>query len=259
MPRKQVSRKKYKKQKKHRMLQNIFKLMVVITVVVALTIGATVFFKVEEIKVTGNVRYTEAEVVEASAILEGDNLFQLNLGTVEAQIEEELPYVEDISIRRVLPNAVSVTMTEWDAVACIKIGENNWLMSIAGKLLEMAPQKDQHILIQGLNPLLPKAGKQLAVSEVEEGEKFASLLELLGVLEAYDVMGKVSVIDLSANTSMTLRYDERFDVIFPLNGDYDYELRALEAAVADREIYETGEMDLTNPDYGVVFSPNIIN
>ena len=42
----------------------LFKLLCAPAVVIALTIGATVFFQVETIAVTGNSRYTQQEVIE---------------------------------------------------------------------------------------------------------------------------------------------------------------------------------------------------
>ena len=52
----------------------LFKLLCVIAVIVALTVGATVFFRVEQVTVTGNQRYTEEEIIAASGIQLGSNL-----------------------------------------------------------------------------------------------------------------------------------------------------------------------------------------
>ena len=51
----------------------LFKLLCVVAVVVALTVGATVFFRVEQVTVSGNRRYTEEEIIAASGIELGDN------------------------------------------------------------------------------------------------------------------------------------------------------------------------------------------
>ena len=248
----------YKKQKKRRLFQRIFKVLAILTLLIALTVGGTAFFKVEYISIEGNNRYADEDVVMASSILQGENLFQIHCGAVENRIAEKLPYVETVEVRRVLPNAIGITLTEWNAVACVETVTDDWLISVGGKLLEAGTSGESYMTIQGLNPLMPKVGTHLAVSDDEE-ENLNSLLELLLVLEAQGIMDKVSLIDVSKKTSMSLRFDGRFDVLLPLNADYDYKLRALQAAVADRDHFETGEMDLTQPDYGVVFSPYTVS
>ena len=46
----------------------LFKLLCLLAVGVALTVGATVFFRVESVVISGNQRYTQEEILAASAI-----------------------------------------------------------------------------------------------------------------------------------------------------------------------------------------------
>lgn len=231
----------------------LFKLLSVAAVLVALTVGATVFFQVEEVVVSGNARYTPQEVVEASGIQKGDNLFRLNKNAIARTVRESLPYVESLTIRLMLPDGVAITVNEWDAVAVVRGEEGSWLISVGGKLLEQVETADA-IEVSGLVPLLPKAGTMLSVGEGESG-RLTALLALLAQLEEVGAMDKVSTIDLTMGTQMVLRYDGRFDVILPMNADFRHKLRALQAAVATLESYETGTIDLTQKDYDVLYSP----
>ena len=69
----------------------LFKLLCVAALLVALTAGATVFFRVEHIIVDGNARYTQEEVVAASGIQLGDNLYGLNKLKIDSGIRAALP------------------------------------------------------------------------------------------------------------------------------------------------------------------------
>lgn len=106
-------------QEEQRALGPLFKLLCALAVVIALTIGATVFFQVETIAVTGNSRYTQQEVIDASGIQIGDNLYRMNKYQIGNQVLGQLPYVEKILIRRSLPSTIVITVSEWDAVAQI--------------------------------------------------------------------------------------------------------------------------------------------
>ncbi len=86
-------------------------------VVVALTFGVTVFFQVETVTVNGSVRYTPEEVVEASGIQIGDNLYRFNKNHISSRILQSLPYVEGVSINRKPPSTIVITVTEFDAIA----------------------------------------------------------------------------------------------------------------------------------------------
>ena len=98
----------------------LFKLLCVLAVIVALTMGATVFFQVETVVVSGNSRYTEEEVVRATGIQVGDNLYRMNKNQIADKVLRELPYTRDLRIRRSLPSTIIITMTEWEAVARVK-------------------------------------------------------------------------------------------------------------------------------------------
>lgn len=253
----------------------LFKFLCVLTLVVAVTMGATVFFRVETVAVSGNSRYTEEEVVAATGIQVDDNLFHMNKYQISQQVLQALPYVKELTIRRSLPSTIVITVTEWDAVAQLaappagtvvsgtegenppEVADEAWLISVGGKLLEPAPANSGKPVVSGLTPLMPKAGTKVAVPQ-EEQSKLDGLLSLLANLEELGMMEGVSDIELT-DTQVRLRYLDRFQVKLPLNGDFSYQLRVLEKGVEETTRrhgeQSTGTMDLTQRDYELVYSP----
>ena len=263
----------------------LFKLLAIAAVGAAMTVGATVFFQLEQVVVVGNQRYTAQEVEQASGLQAGDNLFRLNKYEIKNDILRTLPYVEGVNIVRHLPSTIQITIYEWDAVARIQytplpegteeektpvedvegaeaepeeqesVQEGlTWLISVGGKLLEPAPDDSQAILVSGLSALSPKAGTMLAVPQVQQ-DKLSALLTLLETLEARETLALVSEIDLTSAAQVRMRYDGRFWVKLPMNGDFTYCLRALEEVVKQRTPNEKGTMDMTREEYVVVYSP----
>lgn len=246
-----------KRRRSRRRFAPLFKLLCVLAVAAALTFGATVFFQVETIVVSGNSRYTQQEVIDAVGIQAGDNLFRMNKFQLIDQAEERLPYLEDVVIRRSLPSTLVITVTEWEAVARIPGGEGSWLISVGGKLLEQAPADSEAIAVTGLTALAPQAGQQAAVSQ-EETPRLEALLELLAVLQEQGMLAKVSALELSA-TRITMEYEGRFQVKLLLNGDFSYRMQVLAEVVADlnQRMGEEarGTWDLTQEGQAAVFSP----
>jgi len=259
----------------------LFKLLCVLALLFALTVGVTVFFRVEVVEVTGNSRYTREEVVEASGIEMGDNLYGVNKNQMYRQILQALPYVEGVSMWRELPNAIVIRVIECQAAAQVAApsqlpaaqpGEEGdaaqempleaarepWLISAAGKLLEPAPADSTAMVVTGITPLVPRAGSAMQLPKEEDAKK-AALLSLLSALEELELMDNVSSVELG-DIQIKLRYRDRFDVKLPLNGDFLYQLRVLEKGVEEtvrRHGEEAaGTMDLTQKDYELIYSPS---
>lgn len=113
-------RNKRKRKRGNGRLGPLFKLLCAGAVAVALTMGATVFFQVETVAVTGNSRYSQEEIIKATGIQTGDNLFRMNKYQIAHQVLQGLPYVEELTIRRALPSTIVITVKEWDAVARVE-------------------------------------------------------------------------------------------------------------------------------------------
>ena len=74
----------------------------------------------ETVAVTGNSRYSQEEIIKATGIQTGDNLFRMNKYQIAHQVLQGLPYVEELTIRRALPSTIVITVKEWDAVARVE-------------------------------------------------------------------------------------------------------------------------------------------
>ena len=113
-------RNKRKRKRGKGRLGPLFKLLCAGAVAVALTLGATVFCQVETVAVTCNSRYSQEEIIKATGIQTGDNLFRMNKYQIAHQVLQGLPYVEELTIRRALPSTIVITVKEWDAVARVE-------------------------------------------------------------------------------------------------------------------------------------------
>ena len=250
-----MSRHNRRRYKKRRRFGFLYKMLVVIAMVVAVAIGATVFFRVEETVVLGNVRYTAQQVIDASGIAQGDNLFGMNKFDTARRIRRQLPYIEGVNIRRGWPDTLIITVTECQAAARLAGEEGEWLISKSGKVLELVETADTGVIrVDGLHAVQPEAGLTLVVREGQQA-RGDGLLALLQGLDKGGMLKKVTWIDMTSPARILMDYDGRFTVKLPVNGDFDYLLGAMEKAVATLEDYETGALDLTVKDYTVVFSP----
>ena len=158
----------------------LYKLLSFVLILAAIVAGCIVFFRVEEIIVAGSTVYSNEEIIAASGVEQGDNLFLVGVVQTSRKISEQLPYIDDINIRWNLPDALIITVTECNPVAVLKgDGGTWWVIDSAGKLLEQGGSElaVQYPQITGLTALMPQTGGALAVS-MEESTKLSSLKKL---------------------------------------------------------------------------------
>ena len=95
-------------------------------VIVAIIFVMSVFFKITKIEVSGNSLYSAEEIIAASGIEEGDNLFFVNRIAAGSRVVVKLPYVDSVKISRGLPNRVTIEVTESNAVGYVSVGDELW-------------------------------------------------------------------------------------------------------------------------------------
>lgn len=237
---------KYNRKRRQGRFSFLYKALVFVAICGAIAVALTLFFKVANISVTGNSRYSASQIVEAGGIKTGDNMFFLNKFKASEQITAALPYVESVQISRQLPDTLVVTVTECTAPAAIQQEGKLWLLSGDGKIVDTKPvgSASQYAVVKGLTLEDPQVGMTI---QVPDGQQAAAqlLLTVLGLLRDKNMLADMQSIDLSDTASVVMRYLDRFDVTFRWDADFDYKLDYLLAVVERLEINEKGAIDMT--------------
>ena len=103
-----MARRRHSGRRRRGSLSFLYKLLSMLVICGAIVAALTLFFRVNTVVVSGQQRYTQQQILDASGIQTGDNLFLLNKYDVANQIIGELPYIETIRINRKLPDTLLV-------------------------------------------------------------------------------------------------------------------------------------------------------
>jgi cell division protein FtsQ len=214
-------------------------------VALAAVIGAiTLFFRMDHIIVKGGERYSEAEVVEASGLEIGGNLYFINKYDVKEAIFAKLPYVEEVRINRKLPDTMLIEVRECKAVAGVGDAYGVWLISDQGKLLEKADTPPEDCpLVTGAKLVSPAPSRQIDAGEDAE-YRMGVVLTLLRESASRRMRANIGEIDMSDETALSFSYLGRFTVRIPWTSDIGYKLESLSTVVDYLENNETGRIDL---------------
>ena len=249
-----AARKKRDRQRRRRgRFGFLYKLLSVLVIFAAILVGCVVFFRVNQVTVTGNRRYTKEEIVDASGVKQGDNLLLVNKPQTVRAIAKRLPYVKSVTPVRLLPDTLELRVVESVAVARIQVDGNWWLVDDRGKLLEMgsAGLREDLPQIMGLNTVTASLGAMMTV-ELEEQVKLEGMTSLLAALTKRGMEGGVTTfIDLSGSNVIYFDSGPRLTVAAPVSGDFDRRVFSLQRVIevfGEQGEEVVGTLDLTYGD-----------
>lgn len=244
-----MARKHRRRRRRRGSLGPLLRVLSVLLMAVAIVAALTLFFKVNQVSVSGNERYSAQEIIEVSGVEQGDNLILMDKYRIAEKLYTKLPYITEVRINRQFPDTLLVEVVETKAVAVIKGGSSNWLMDSNGKLLEVigSAATKQYLSLERLSAVDPAISGKLKLSE-ESPISTDRLLELLSELAQRDMLGKVSKLDASDPDQMVFSYDDRFQVEMFYDADFAFKLNCLQAAVAQLEPNESGTIRMTLKD-----------
>ncbi len=240
-----AKRRRYNHKRRRGSFSFLYKLLAFVLICTAIALALTLFFRIRTIQVSGNDRYTREEIISAAEVKEGDNLFLMNKYNAAERIRKALPYIETVQFRRMLPDGLSIVVTECaDPAAVVQDGKAYLLCDTGNIVDEMAASAARgRMQVKGLTLTDPAVGAQAQAAEGQE-LTLAQLLELMKALDSRGMTGNVSQLDMSDASQLTLRYLDRFDVYFPWDADYGYKLDYLLAVVEKLEVNEKGIINM---------------
>jgi len=260
-------------------------LVTVVAVVLALTLGMSIFFKVENITVSGAEKYSPWDIREVSGIQDGENLLTLNKAMIGGKIITQLPYVEDVRIGIKLPDTVNIEITELDVVYAAQAADSSWwLMDANGLVLEQTTgiEAEAYTKILGVQLEAPAVGKQAVAAEaipeetqeptdteeetapedetvadetldleavlpetVPASQRLAMAITILQCLEENGIVGGVTSVDVTELYDLQLWYEDRYQVLLGDESQLTYKIGAMKNVIAQMTDYQKGELDVS--------------
>ena len=207
-------------------------MLFVICAIIFLILSRTILFNIEEYIVTGNNIYSTSTILDAGGLRDGRNMYGINLDKTAQKIKAALIYVEDVKLRRKLPNKFIVEVTEATAYACCEYEGNRYaIITKSGRYLETEQlgARAGLIIVKGTELIDVSIGKPF---KSDDETKQIIILDLLeAISETCD--GKITEIDITDRTNIKMKYQDRIDIEFGSSLDYEYKLRYITAIIEE--------------------------
>lgn len=247
-----MARRRYSNRRRRRGSSGfLYKLLSVLVICGCLVAAMTLFFRVDAIEVTGQTRYTEEQIREASGIRTGDNLILMNKFDARQRILEALPYIESIGIHRKPPDTLTIEVRECGTPAALFQDGSTWFISPKGIVVDRqdGDRTEGQMTISGCSLLAPAVGEEIVLATEFQVQR-ESLLALLGALEEAGMLADTDGVRMEDLSVIRMDYIGRFTVELPYSADYAAKLRVLRMAIESDVVQEnmTGTFDLTRDD-----------
>lgn len=247
----------------------VVQLVTVIAVVLALTVGLSVFFKVEHIYVSGANVYSESAITEVCGISKGDNLLTFSHARAAALIQANRPYVREVRFGIKLPDTVNIIIEEDEVVYAIKDDTGQWwLMNSGGRVVTQGTSstvsnKTQILGVNLDNPVPNERAVAMesapAVTDTTDptgetiteitpvtttgAQRLDAALEILKALEANDIVGSAASVDVSRIDDIVLWYGTRYQVNLGDSTRLEYKIACMNSVIAQMSEYQSGVLD----------------
>lgn len=187
-----------------------FSIVTILILSVGIVLSLTVFFHIETVAVSGDAVYSNEQIVEASQIEIGDNMFLTNKKQIARNIEKTLPYIASAQIKRNISGTITINVSAAAPRMAIDNGESFVLLSDKGKVLEDGVITiDDGIII--LNTSAVKEGLPGDSIQFENNEDLPVLTSVVGDLDKGGING-ISSIDVTDHLNLKLIYNSEIEL-----------------------------------------------
>ncbi len=197
--------------KRNRTIRRI-KRIIKIVILLGLIIGAIIFatcspiFNIQDIEVIDNNRVSSETIISLSGINKNENIFRFVATKAMNDIKQNA-YIEEVKIRRVIPNKIQIEVTEREPKFSIPILGEFAYISTQGYILEIAHNELNLPIIYGLQT----AEENITVGNRISEEDLTSLETILKIMNAMNDSGlydKVTNIDISNKNDYSIYMQE---------------------------------------------------
>lgn len=237
------------KRKRRRRRSSAARITLVITVLLAVAVGAvlslTVFFKIKSIDVYGETRYSSKEIIKAGNIALESNLIRLDSALIANRIETQLPYIEEVKVKKHLPTTVELNVSPATVAGYISLKNEFIIVSTEGKVLEELNEKPADTAeIVGVDV------DEIKVSEYVTGQN-NSMKYVKKIYEAFgEVLSKnITSVNVSDRVNLSFVYRDRITVQLGSEADLAEKLKFVIKILSDPN-------KVSDDDMGMIYATN---
>lgn len=205
-------------------------------------------FRVESFIIEGETLYTNEEIIAASGIPQGKSLFFADLDEAKVSIETKLPYTNNVTLARKMPNKIIIRLESTDKAYAVEKSEGLYAITNRDfKVLEIAGVVPEGVIpVVGATPKSAEPGTPLSFVDGEETDATLSLLRNLSAAIAGAKLDEVNLVSIRSRSNVYLIYQERIVMRLGDSTDADKKIELGKSAVESQDKLEGVQVGIIN-------------
>lgn len=208
---------------------------VVVVAAVFAVLSLTVLFNVSEVKVAkAGKHYQPEQIIEAADVEVGDNMVATNWDRVKEKVEQKLPYVLSLEIKKTASGKITFSVVDDTATLVFKTSKGYALADANCKVLEIVKEKPKSkglTLLTVKNRINADPGETISFSD--DGESI--LYDTIRTAIKNSGIGSITGIDISDPENIYLEYQSRYRLYLGNSEDIEYKLREAKKIIAEED------------------------
>lgn len=225
-----------RERRRRRTLRLFYLFTFLLVIAAAAALSLTVLFKIDTIRVTGTSRYTQDQIIAASGIRKGDNLFLTKTKDAGQKVLNQLPYVGSVKVARALPATIEITVGAEAACGAVPYNGKYAVLGNDLKVLEIADNLPNGCaLIKGVELQKAASGAKAVLKNSSQADAFQNTVTVLNKNE----FTGITQMDFTSLSKILLTYQNRVVIDVGLPDNMDYKIRYA------KNLFDTGKIKST--------------
>ena len=257
---KEFTKQQRKRNRMVKRIKNIVKCILLLGIIIGAIVFATCspIFNITDIEVLNNSMVPSDTIISLSGINTNENIFRF-IATKASNSIKQNAYIEDVKIKRVLPNKVQIEVTEREPKYSIPVLGEFAYMSTQGYILQITQNELNLPIIYGLQTAEENitVGNRIVEADLVSLE---TILKIMNAMKDSGISEKVTSIDISDKNDYSIYMQEEQKTIHLGDGSNLSNKMLYVMAILDKEKDVAGEIfangDL-NSDFRVYFREDV--
>lgn len=169
-------------------------------------------FAVKKISVNTDGELNEQEIINLAAINLNENIFKFTGKQITENIKENA-YVDEVNVKRKLPDEVQISIKERVPILMITYGNSYVYINSQGYMLEISNEYKELPILMGIKTEeeLIEAGQRLCNEDLQ---KLTIVLKIMEFSENAEIFNLVTAIDISNENDYKIMLDKEEKTIY---------------------------------------------
>ena len=167
-----------------------------LALLIVFSLCVTRLFNVSKVDIHNTTNATDREIIAICGFENGDNMTLMDTRKMERRIEEQIFYAKDVSVERVLPSTIVISVEKAEPVVNIRFEDGYLLISDSGRILEFLPDapKEGLLIVEGFPAKDPAIGDKLRAADTRSETVLHQMMDAVAKVENPEI-GIVNMAD----------------------------------------------------------------